>query len=383
MSGDAEILVVGAGPVGLALALALARAGRDVRMVDAREAGAGSLDARVLALSHGSRQTLERLAAWPASGWTAIEHIHVSQRGALGRTRIEACDYGVPALGYVVPAAKLYDTLLERVHAAGIAIDHATRVVRFHADTASLVAELEGACSGRIEARLAACCEGGVGADAAAMKQHDYSQHALIARARIAQPHGNLAYERFTPEGPLALLPHGADYSVVWTVSPERAGQLQASDDSRFCAALQSAFGSRVRFTGVSERAAFPLGLKVRAEPVGQRRIWLGNAAQTMHPVAGQGFNLALRDVWTLVGLLDAAALADPGAATLLARYAQRRRLDRAGTIGFTDGMVRLFSNTDPLLQHLRGAGLFALDTLPPLRHFLAKRMLFGARAWP
>ena len=385
MTIDAEVLVVGAGPVGLALALALHRAGRSVRLVDAREAGAGSRDMRVLALSHGTRQTLERIGAWPESGWTPIEHIHVSQRGALGRTRIEAREYGVPALGYVMPAARLYEALIARANHAGIVVAHGTRVTRLDAGPDSIVAELEGTHAGRVETRLAACCEGGIGeeTDKSAVKQRDYGQHALIARAKVATPHDNLAYERFTPEGPLALLPHGADYSVVWTVSPERSAALQSLDDTAFRNALQAAFGHRTRITGVSERAAFPLGLKVRSQPIGQRRIWLGNAAQTLHPVAGQGFNLALRDVWTLAEVLDSSSVTDAGAGSVLTRYAHRRLLDRSGTIGFTDGLVRLFSNTDPVLQHLRGAGLFALDTLPPLRHFLAKRMLFGARAWP
>ncbi|MCL2657482.1 MAG: FAD-dependent monooxygenase [Betaproteobacteria bacterium] len=376
----AEILIVGAGPVGLALALALHHGGRSVRLIDARAAGAGEHDARVLALSHGSRQTLERFGAWPESGWTPIEHIHVSQRGAFGRTTLAAQEYGIPALGYVMPAAVLYRALMAQAERAGIAIDHDTRVDTLDAGENGIAAQLNGR---QIEARLAACCEGGIGASAAAVRSRDYGQHALIARAAIARPHGHTAYERFTPEGPLALLPHGADYSVVWTATPERAAQLLALAETEFRDALQTAFGQRVRFTGISERASFPLGLKVRRHPIGQRTVWLGNAAQTLHPVAGQGFNLALRDVWELAELLTAPETSDPGGGALLARYAHKRLLDRAGTIGFTDGLVRLFSNADPVLQHLRGAGLFALDMLPPLRHFLAKRMLFGARAWP
>jgi len=377
---DTDILIVGAGPVGLALALALHRRGLAVQLADARPAGAGERDARVLALSHGSRQTLERLGAWPAQGPTPITTIHVSQRGALGRTQMRADEYGVPALGYVTPAALLYSQLAAAVSAAGIGLLHDTEIADLNASAERIEARTRD--GRRLGARLVACCEGAIAGDAgSAVRTRDYRQHAIICRARLATPHRGIAYERFTPDGPLALLPLGEDYSVVWTMPPEQADARMAQDEAGFCAALQAAFGSRVLFNGIQERARFPLGLRVRGDAVGSRTVWLGNAAQTLHPVAGQGFNLALRDVWALADTLTGTG--DPGESTLLARYAQRRLLDRRSTIGFTDSLVRLFSNDDPLLTHARGAGLLALDLVSPLRHFVAKRMLFGARAWP
>ena len=183
-------------------------------------------------------------------------------------------------------------------------------------------------------------------------------------------------------EGPLAVLPCGADCAIVHTASPAEADALMAEGDDAYRARLQAHFGERLHFASVGPRARYPLLLRYRPDPVGPRTVWLGNAAQTLHPVAGQGYNLALRDVWALAQVLLRAD-GDPGAADTLARYADARRLDRQGTIRFTDGLVRLFSNAITPLAHARGAGLFALDLLPPARHFVAKRMMFGARAWP
>lgn len=375
-----DVLIVGAGPVGLALGLALSQTGRSVRLVDARAPEACATDARVLALSHGSRQTLERLGAWPATGWTPIETIHVSHQGGFGRCRIAAGDYALPALGYVMPAATLYRTLWGAATARGLSLCHPVRIGLLRPGAERIEAYDDG---GEViaKSRLVACCEGRIGSTEQIPRiERDYHQHALIARVTPATPHANRAYERFTPQGPLALLPLGADYSAVWTLPPARAQALLAADKHEFRTALQDAFGTRLRFTATANRAHFPLALSARQSPIGTRTVWLGNAAQTLHPVAGQGFNLALRDVWTLTEVLTDAT--DPGASETLAHYAQQRGLDRRATIGLTDGLVRLFSNDHPALTALRGAGLFALDIAPPLRHFLARRMLFGARAW-
>ena len=196
-----------------------------------------------------------------------------------------------------------------------------------------------------------------------------------------------MAWERFTPDGPVALLPLSADngdgYAVVLTCPAAESENVAALSDTDFLALLQQRFGPRVTLTTVGPRAIFPLGLRVRRHPVGERQVWIGNAAQTLHPVAGQGFNLALRDIMELADTLsDPVCAGDPGDAALLARYAARRRLDRAGTVGLTDSLVRLFSTKSPLLLHARGAGLLALDLFPPARSFLARRMMFGARGW-
>jgi 2-octaprenyl-6-methoxyphenol hydroxylase len=374
-----SVLIVGAGPVGLALALALKRSGLAPTLVDARPAGAGDEDKRVLALAHGSRQTLEKLRAWPETGWTPIESIHVSQRGALGRTEIRATEQGLPALGYVCPAATLTRSLAARAAMEGIFVEQNCFIESSTASTDRITAF---ARDGReFASQLLACCEGGTGPEETGLIRHDYAQHALIATLTVESPHRGVAYERFTPEGPLALLPHGRDFALVWTMSPDEASRRLALSESAFLAEQQSAFGSRVRFLAATERTSFPLALQARLNPAAPRKVSLGNAAQTLHPVAGQGFNLALRDVWTLAETLHGGE--DAGEPGRLARYARGRQLDRIATVGFTDSLVRLFSNDDLLLRHLRGAGLLALDLFAPARKFIARRMIYGARAWP
>jgi 2-octaprenyl-6-methoxyphenol hydroxylase len=377
-----DLLIVGGGPVGLALALAVADSGLSIAVADARPARAAAADPRILALSQGSRLTLERLGVWGALAPTPIATIHVSQQGGPGRTQLAASDYGVPALGYVLSAGELARGLGDAVAARGIAVLADSPVTDLVPGAEDVLATLAGAHPGARSARLVACAEGSVGETAEAVATRDYHQHALITLVTPAGGHHNVAWERFTPGGPVALLPCGSRYAVVHTASPEEADALLALDDAAYLERLASHFGGRVRFTAVEPRLRYPLGLRYRREPVGRRTVWLGNAAQTLHPVAGQGFNLALRDVWDLAQLLTHQP-ADPGEATLLARYSSDRRLDRLGTIGFTDSLVRLFSNDNPLLRGARGAGLLALDLLPPLRHFVAKRMMFGARAWP
>lgn len=376
-----DLIIVGAGPVGMTLALALKDSGLDILLVDARARGAARHDPRVLALSHGSRLTLERLGVWAQLRATPIETIHISQQGRLGRSLLSAADYGLPAMGYVVAAGHLAAALDDALAAAGIPILDHSSVAGLAAGADDVIVSLTG--GNPLTARLVACAEGSIdGDDAPELVERDYAQHAVICVATPVEGHAHRAWERFTPQGPLAVLPCGHDCAIVHTADPAEADALMALDDDAYRARLQAHFGDRLHFAAVGPRARYPLKLRYRPNPVGQRTVWLGNAAQTLHPVAGQGYNLALRDVWALAQVLLRAD-GDPGAADTLARYADARRLDRQGTIRFTDGLVRLFSNAIPPLAHARGAGLFALDLLPPARHFVAKRMMFGARAWP
>ncbi|NMF86976.1 FAD-dependent monooxygenase [Aromatoleum petrolei] len=381
-----DLLIVGAGPVGLSLALALKDSGLAIALADARPRDAVAADPRALALAHGTRLTLERLGVWHDLPATPIRHIHISQQGGLGRTRLEADEYGLPALGYVVRAGALADVLREALERTGITVMDETEVAGLATGSDAVTASLAGSGStlhgAAANARLVACAEGGLQAGTPDIVERDYGQHAIIADVGIAGGHDETAFERFTSEGPIALLPHGHQYALVHVASPRRATELLALSDAAYLEHLQHRFGSRVHLAHVAGRQRYPLVLRYRRDPVGQRTVWLGNAAQTLHPVAGQGFNLALRDVWALAStLLDFRG--DPGLAGTLAAWRDARRLDRFGAINFTDSLVRIFSNDFAPLHHARGAALFALDMLPPLRHFIARRMMFGARAWP
>jgi 2-octaprenyl-6-methoxyphenol hydroxylase len=336
---------------------------------------------------------LERLDVWRADAATPITDIHVSQRGGFGRTQIRASDYGTPALGYVMRYPDLVAALDEKIPADQIIDD--CRVDSLTGDVVEkrLTITRRGTTQ-HITARLVIHAEGTPHADPN-ISVHDYEQHAVVADVQAADNHHNRAWERFTPAGPLALLPlgtgldsglgteRGSGYSVVFTQPPAQAAHTLALDDRAFLATLQSAFGSRVNFIASGPRASFPLVLRVRSPIVAAREVWIGNSAQTLHPVSGQGFNLGLRDAWELAETLLVACGDDAGDAAILAAYARSRQTDRRGSMMFTDGIVRLFSNDLAPLKLARGLGLLALDLCPPLRHVVAKRMIWGARAWP
>ncbi|MFA5913951.1 MAG: FAD-dependent monooxygenase [Burkholderiales bacterium] len=380
-----DILIAGGGPVGAALALALEGSGHSVILAEARSAdsaGARSVpagDARAIALSYASRLLLERMHAWPVLPVTPIETIHVSQQGGFGRTLIRAADCDVPALGYVAN----YDDLQRSLLAAPCSARRlfGARVSSFDGSKAT-VQTREG--EHVFAPRLTVFADGARVADqpGAPAYSKDYRQTALIAWVRTEQAHHGRAWERFTPEGPLALLPHGAGYALVWTIAPERSAHLAALDTPAFLAELHAAFGERLgAFLEAGERSAFPLVLRYRREETRPRSLAVGNAAQTLHPVAGQGFNLGLRDAWELAQFAHDAR--DPGSARFIAAYRRARSLDRRAGIRFTDSLVGLFSNSDPLLKLGRGAGLLALDLLPFARRFVARRMIYGARGLP
>ncbi len=376
-----DVLIIGAGPVGMTLALALADSSLHVLLLDRQPAGSWLKDPRALALSHGTRQLLERLNAWNAAAATAIQDIHVSQRDGFGRAQINAADYDIPALGYV----KRYRDLLSALHAR-IGADRLIApcsVERIDTGESHVTATIthQGATR-RIAARLVVHAEG-TPTDDPGVAVRDYGQHAIVCEVTPAAAHENRAWERFTPDGPLALLPVDEGYAVVLTVAPDQAARILELSDDEFLATLNRQFGGRLDLVATGPRASFPLALRLRRRLTGERQVWLGNTAQTLHPVSGQGFNLGLRDAWELAETLLDTVPGDPGKAAPLVAYALRRQPDRLGSAVFTDGIVRLFSNDIPPLKALRGLGLFALDLTPPLRHFVARRMIWGARAWP
>ncbi|MGZ8341802.1 MAG: UbiH/UbiF/VisC/COQ6 family ubiquinone biosynthesis hydroxylase [Telluria sp.] len=377
---NVDVAICGAGPVGMALAALLATRGmapQRIALLDARPLALALSDPRSIALSYGSRQFLEGIGAWPVAS-TPIHEIHVSRRGHFGRSMIDRAEHKVPALGYVARYGDVVGVLASVCERLGIAVTRPARVSSKSEGPAGVVLRLD---DGRdIGAKLAVQAEGGVfGEQAARARSRDYGQTAVIARVSASAPIAHRAYERFTEEGPLALLPQdGADrqqYALVWCVSPERAAELVALDDEQFLRQLGVAFGERLgRFTAASPRVSYPLGLNAGAVDT-ERTVAIGNAAQTLHPVAGQGLNLGLRDAAVLARLL-----ARDTAPETLARFSAERARDRKLVAGLTDTMARVFADGGRS-QALLGLALGVIDTVGPARSLLAETMMFGHRA--
>lgn len=381
LTGD--IVIVGGGPVGSALALGLHRQGCRVTVLEARVPGNAEDDARTLALSHGSRLILERLGVWPLpSAPTPIMAIQVSQHGGFGRVDMTAAEAGVPALGYVVEYGALQRALTAALGQRGVRVESGCAALAVDGNTQCATVVLEQAGARReMPAKLVVIADGGASLALAAVKTHDYRQSALVCGVTTGHAHQNRAFERFTEEGPLALLPNARGWALVWTARPERAAALASLDEAAFCRQLREAFGSALgEFALCGARQVFPLRLKVAQRAVAPRCVLIGNAAQTLHPVAGQGFNLGLRDAFELTRLMAARGAGDPGRQDILNAFFEQRRFDRTATILFTDSLIRLFSKDIPLLMPARGLGLAALAAFPAARKFVARRMLFGAR---
>ncbi len=379
MSAPFKAAICGAGPVGMALAALLVKRGMaptGIALIDARPLAAAQADPRSLALSYGSSLLLDEIGAWPVPA-TAIHQIHVSRRGQFGRSMIERDDEGVPALGYVTRYGELVATLARACEQADIATIRPARVTGHleHADGVNLKLD-----DGReLEAALVVQAEGGLfGEQDAKASTRDYQQTAVIARVSASAAIAHRAYERFTEQGPLALLPQdGADgqqYALVWCVRPDTADALLALDDAAFLARLGEAFGTRLgRFTATGARASYKLGLNADAR-LTARTVAIGNAAQTLHPVAGQGLNLGLRDAAVLARLL-----AQDASPAQLERFVAERQTDRSLTVGLTDTMARAFAHSGPA-QALLGLSLGLLDTVAPARSLLAELMMYGRR---
>jgi 2-octaprenyl-6-methoxyphenol hydroxylase len=378
MQTDVDIAICGAGPVGLVLAGLLVQRGmaaERIALVDAKTAVQSAADPRSIALSYGSRQILQQVGAWPVPA-QAISQIHVSRRGHFGRTLLDRADYDLPALGYVTRYGALVAALTAATTQAGIAVRRPLQVSTTQEQAGHVTLQFDDGSSCTSAVLIQA--EGGVFAQQPARTLHrDYQQSAIVTHVTTSAPLMQRAFERFTSEGPLALLPQDDGYAVVWCAQTATAARLMALDDAAFLVELAALFGGRVgRFLDCKPRFVYPLGLNAHVAPTA-RTIAIGNAAQTLHPVAGQGLNLGLRDAMVLARLLAS----DVSPAALTAFHAQRSR-DRGMTIRVTDAMARVFASAPEgtLTQGLLGLSLGLMDAVAPARKVLAQQMMYGQR---
>lgn len=378
MQTDFDIAICGAGPVGLALAALLVKNGLTparIALIDAKTIEQSSRDPRSIALSYGSRQILESIGAWPVSA-TPINQIHVSRRGHFGRTLIDRAEYDLPALGYVTRYGAMVNALNTQVAAIGTTLIRPAMVNALDESEDAVVIGFTDHAN--LRAGIVVQAEGGVFSEQAKKSIHrDYGQTAIVAHVTASASIPHRAFERFTDEGPLALLPQDDGYALVWCVRPETATRLLALTDAQFVDELAAAFGTRLgRFISTTPRNIFPLGLN--AHPTSSHRtIAIGNAAQTLHPVAGQGLNLGLRDAVVLARLLSKEI-----DASALKAFSESRKTDRSATIHLTDIMARIFASSPAgaLSQALLGFSLGMVDGIKPAKKLLAEQMMFGRR---
>ncbi|MDN5848965.1 MAG: 2-octaprenyl-6-methoxyphenyl hydroxylase [Nitrococcus sp.] len=391
-----EVVIVGGGLVGASLACALASAGVQAAVVEPfpPEADAQpSFDERQIALAPTTRRIFEALGLWSAIALeaTPIREIHVSDRGGFGITRMSATEEGLDALGHILPSRRLGAVLFQRLRslseitlycpamAHDVTMDETMATLRIECDqgrqnlSAPLLAVCDGARS-RTRERL------GI-----RLRERSYQQVAVIANVRPERNPAGRAYERFLAGGPLGVLPAAnGSCAVIWTVPAHQADAVLALDEQAFLARLQAAFGYRLgRFLAAGRRSAYPLAALSAERCSAQRALVIGNAAHTLHPVAGQGFNLAMRDVAVLSELVAETLMegGDPGSPRLLQRYRHLRRADYRRTLAFTDGIVRIFSNRLPGLTVARNLGLLLLELFPGSRQVLMRQAM-GRSGW-
>lgn len=395
-----DIAIIGGGLVGATFALSLSsliqRFGLKVLVIEASDIGQSapayqpSFDERSSALAYGSRLHFERLGIWYSDGElpgieeqaAPIQHVHVAERGRLGAVRLNAAEMNTEALGYVAPNAWMGNVLVQHVRNLSIEWRAPVRVESILPQEGGYLMQLSD--GSHVRADLTVLADGGrsplKGLLGIENSVHDYQQNALISTVEVSRPHRGVAYERFDPEGPMALLPlQGNRMALIWTLVPDRMAELQQLDDTNFLREVQAFFGDRLgRFMRVGERHSYPLKLVQAEEQVRPHLAILGNAAHTMHPVAGQGFNLALRGLMDLRETLEKALETGVpvGAAETMNAFEARRRRDRDGMVQASHRLVELFGVENPLFSHARAAGLIGLNLVAPLRRALTRRAM-------
>ena len=356
-------------------------------MLEARAKGAAYPDGRALALSQGSKLILQKLGVWDSlsAKATAINTIHISQRGSLGRSKLNAHDHNMEALGYVLSYGALSEALDKRMAETSqikLINDATVGHIALKANCAD-VQVLQNKETQHYETPLVVVADGGRSLqDIAGINREtkEYGHDALVTKVSAQLPHNNIAYERFTPVGPMALLPNGErDFSLVWTGEKAAIEPLLALDDATFCEALHASFGDRVgQFLSVGKRMSFPLKLSTIKTNDAEHIVVIGNAAQTMHPVAGQGFNIGLRDAWNLAEIIAETDTEQLGSKAMLNAYTKTRARDTQRGVLFTDFLVNVFSNDILGFSPIRGGALGVLEMVKPLKRFIVNKMSYG-----
>ena len=380
-----DVAIIGGGLVGASLALGLSGTGVRVLLVESvapDSEAQPSFDERTTALGNASRRIFQGLGIWErlAAQAAEIRVIHVSDAGRFGCARLTAREQGIEAFGYVIPNRLIGEALWQALAPApGVESRVPARIEDLQVGTEGVgftVADAGG--RERIASRLVVAADGAHSIVRAAAgietAVEDYDQVAIAAAVVTDRPHDGTAYERFTPSGPIAVLPlRGGGYGTVWASAPRRAAELMALSAEAYLGELQRCFGWRVgRFVHLGRRASYPLKLTRAATSVATRTVLIGNAAQALHPIAGQGFNLGLRDAALLAELI-ARAGGDAGAPQLLRRFSEARAADRSGVVRFTDSLVRVFDSRMPGVSLLRNLGLVLFDLAPPAKRALAR----------
>jgi 2-octaprenyl-6-methoxyphenol hydroxylase len=382
-----DIIIVGGGLVGTSLAKALAATPLKIAIIEAApwftESRPPSYDDRIIALNYASHRIFSAMGMWDkiAPQATPIKHIHVSDRGHFGFTRLHNKDLNLPALGYVVSARHLGQTLKEVLAPSSIDILAPAQLLQInHHDKAVEVQIILDKQRQTLQTRLLVAADGGnskvrqqLGITA---RETDYGQTAVIANVTLEYPHKNTAYERFTPYGPLALLPlAGNDCSLVWTCARDRINEVMVLNEQSFLKALQAKFGWRLgHFIRAGQRHTYPLRLIRTQQHTRPRVVIIGNAAHTLHPVAGQGLNLGLRDVASLAEAIVEAG-DDVGDDAVLQRYVAWQLPDQQRITTITNTLVRVFSNAFPPLVVARNLGLLVTDALPSLKKQFVRQL--------